>query len=231
MRKAMLEGLCVLAHSSVMLRADTLRKAGGYRPFFYSTQDYDLWLRLADTEKLAVLPEILLRYRLHTQGVSLTRQAEQGLNHVLAVLSAQCRSLGRPDPLGTVPHTPELATALINGSDAISFLWLNILVNRPFKDKEKCLEALWLKVLPHAALAGNIGLPWLWRITRMDYPTCANAILGEALQRSEISLLPKEMLGLEIRLLKNECALCGSSGNRFFRALKGLRKFARLLKG
>ena len=56
-------------HGSVMLRADTFRAAGGYRPAFAASQDFDLWLRLPATLGLANLGETLYQWRRHPGGV------------------------------------------------------------------------------------------------------------------------------------------------------------------
>ena len=52
-----------LVHPSVMIRAATLRRLGGYRDF-PGPEDYDLWLRsLAAGCRFGKLPEILLQWR------------------------------------------------------------------------------------------------------------------------------------------------------------------------
>lgn len=52
-----------LAHPSVMVRADAVRAAGGYRDVD-GPEDYDLWLRLLlDGGRAAKVPEVLLRWR------------------------------------------------------------------------------------------------------------------------------------------------------------------------
>ena len=52
-----------LAHPSVMIRADALRAAGGYRDVD-GPEDYDLWLRLLlDGGRAAKVPQVLLRWR------------------------------------------------------------------------------------------------------------------------------------------------------------------------
>ena len=48
-------------HGSVMVRAALLHRLHGYREMFDTSQDYDLWLRLAECTQLANLPEALYR--------------------------------------------------------------------------------------------------------------------------------------------------------------------------
>lgn len=60
-----------LVHPSVMMRRAALTSGNlQYRAEFSRSEDYDLWVRLAETGQLANLPEVLLRYRLHGQSVS-----------------------------------------------------------------------------------------------------------------------------------------------------------------
>ena len=62
-----------LAHPTVMMRSDKVKRLGGYRKPLKAAEDFDLWLRVAEIGKLANLPEPLLRYRLHPDQVSATQ--------------------------------------------------------------------------------------------------------------------------------------------------------------
>lgn len=68
--QALLSGDCVLSHPSVMIRAEAMIQAGGYRHEFPCAQDLDLWLRISEFAQLANLPEVLLEYRLHSDSIS-----------------------------------------------------------------------------------------------------------------------------------------------------------------
>lgn len=61
-------------HPAVMMRTEILRRAGGYSADYPYTEDYELWLRMAEISRLANLPEPLLRYRLHLGSVSVTKR-------------------------------------------------------------------------------------------------------------------------------------------------------------
>jgi glycosyltransferase involved in cell wall biosynthesis len=54
----------VLCHPSVMMRRAAVLVAGKYRDFAIG-EELDLFLRLAESSRLAILPEVLLRYRQH----------------------------------------------------------------------------------------------------------------------------------------------------------------------
>ncbi|HVP08371.1 MAG TPA: glycosyltransferase [Burkholderiales bacterium] len=60
----------VLAHPSVMIRRDVLERHGlAYDAAMLHAEDYDLWVRAARVTKLANVPQVLLRYREHSQQV------------------------------------------------------------------------------------------------------------------------------------------------------------------
>lgn len=61
---------CLINHSSVMFRRDVVLKYGGYRDV-PAAEDYDLWLRLLlDGEKIKVIFEKLICYRVRRDGIS-----------------------------------------------------------------------------------------------------------------------------------------------------------------
>lgn len=86
-----LRGLCSLTHSSVMMRAETLRRAGGYDPEYRSAEDIDLWLRLAEVGRLANAPEPGVKYRIHENSISDTKRDEQMAFCRRAVEAAKAR--------------------------------------------------------------------------------------------------------------------------------------------
>jgi len=85
-------------HSSIMLRKQVLQNAGLYRPAFQGAEDYDLWLRLSELTQIAILPERLLQYRVHTGSVSSTARLRQLFSTRLAQRAAQDRQRGAYDP-------------------------------------------------------------------------------------------------------------------------------------
>ena len=54
-------------HGSVVMRRTAYEHAGGYRPMFRSSEDLDLWLRMAP-ERFANLPDALYEWRWHGAG-------------------------------------------------------------------------------------------------------------------------------------------------------------------
>lgn len=78
-----------LPHPTLMLRRDVMKKLGGYRSFFPHAEDQDLYIRLSRYGKLAVLPEVLLDYRVHASATSARNRAAQ----IDSVLKAQCAAM------------------------------------------------------------------------------------------------------------------------------------------
>jgi glycosyltransferase involved in cell wall biosynthesis len=67
--------VAAVPHPSLMVRRDAIVSLGGYREQFPHAEDHDLFIRLARLGKMAILPEVLLDYRIHGGAVS-TRHAE-----------------------------------------------------------------------------------------------------------------------------------------------------------
>jgi len=61
-------------HSSVMIRKKVLKDLGGYNEKYKTAQDYELWSRLVPKYQTANLPEFLLKYRLLSTGITITKK-------------------------------------------------------------------------------------------------------------------------------------------------------------
>ncbi len=76
-----------IAHSTVMIRTESLRQAGGYDEAVRAAHDYDLWSRLArDGARFANLPFALVDYRIHTTSIK-TRMLRDSIENTLEVQS------------------------------------------------------------------------------------------------------------------------------------------------
>lgn len=70
---------CLLAHPTVMIKAPLI-KALKYDSDWNRAEDYELWTRIALAgAKFTNIPEVLLRYRVHSSQVSTASSAEQKL--------------------------------------------------------------------------------------------------------------------------------------------------------
>ena len=131
-------GIC---HPAAMLRRSAVEQVGGYRPQFEYSEDYDLFLRLAEVGRLANIPEVLFRYRIHFSGVSHDHAVRQARLVKQARAEAYDRrglekdeSLADDDrapvsaAVGTSRHTFMARTALDHGNlqTAHKHAWLGV---------------------------------------------------------------------------------------------------------
>ncbi|MBX9748898.1 MAG: glycosyltransferase [Roseococcus sp.] len=58
----------VVGTSTVMVRTDLLRAAGGFDRNMSQSEDWDLWLRLAALAPVGCLPQVLTEYTMHRPG-------------------------------------------------------------------------------------------------------------------------------------------------------------------
>lgn len=85
-------------HAAVVMRKQTFDEAGGYRAQFMHAEDYDLWLRIIECWKVANLPDVVLRKRTHSEGVSVRNLRQQSLSALAAhgLSSARQRHSAEP---------------------------------------------------------------------------------------------------------------------------------------
>lgn len=67
----------VIPHPATMLRTAAVRAVGNYREQYNNSEDLDLWLRLAETGRVANLPDVVLKYRRDLGSVSHTKRDNQ----------------------------------------------------------------------------------------------------------------------------------------------------------
>ncbi|MDX6214439.1 MAG: hypothetical protein QOG99_23 [Frankiales bacterium] len=102
-----------LCAGSVVVRRDVHEQAGGYRPAFAQSSDYDMWLRCLDHTGISVLPLPGYRYRLTSGMTTIRRAGRQAAYAELARASARARREGSRDP---VPRAEEFVAALLEGA-------------------------------------------------------------------------------------------------------------------
>jgi glycosyltransferase involved in cell wall biosynthesis len=73
----LLAGHTAICHPAATMRRDAVTRVGGYDPYFKTTQDLDLWLRLGEVGRLGNVPEVVLKFRQHDASVSETKRQEQ----------------------------------------------------------------------------------------------------------------------------------------------------------
>lgn len=88
----------MICHPSVMMRADTVRRVGGYRAEAMHAEDLDLFLRLAEVGRLANHREVLFEYRMQPSSIGHTKRAEQHASARWAIKDAcQRRGIAVPE--------------------------------------------------------------------------------------------------------------------------------------
>ncbi len=93
----MMDGNESLAHPTVIFRRDIARSIDGYSDRFRHAEDIDFFLRMAETTKVANLPDILLHYRQHAKSIGRTQTDAQVDAHYRAICEAAERT-GAPKP-------------------------------------------------------------------------------------------------------------------------------------
>ena len=83
-----------LAHPSAMIRRSAANQIGGYRDFYDTAEDYDLWLRLSEFYNLSNLVENLTDYRIHDSQITSTSRYRNLTASLAAVKSAKLRKKG-----------------------------------------------------------------------------------------------------------------------------------------
>ncbi|MBX9625704.1 MAG: glycosyltransferase [Gemmataceae bacterium] len=96
----------VIAHPTAVYRRSAYDAAGGYTADTYPAEDFDLWLRMAEVGRMAVLPDHLLRYRVHPKSISSQNRAVGERVKWRAIRRALARrGLGPRDvPFAELPH-------------------------------------------------------------------------------------------------------------------------------
>ncbi|NJN53910.1 MAG: glycosyltransferase [Anaerolineae bacterium] len=88
----------ILCHGTVMMRHELLQMVGGYRPQFLVTQDYDLWLRVAEQSEMATLDTPLYKFRFDEHSISRQKRGLQLAYRNLARQMAVSRRAGVREP-------------------------------------------------------------------------------------------------------------------------------------
>jgi glycosyltransferase involved in cell wall biosynthesis len=92
---ALRAGRHAVAHSSVMMRADVLRRLGGYWAHAYG-EEYDLMLRMGEMSRLANLDRVLLQYRVHQSSMNGSAMRRMRTSIDYACELARRRQVGEP---------------------------------------------------------------------------------------------------------------------------------------
>ena len=95
-----------IPHPAATFRREAFERVGGFR-FHEFGQDYDLWLRLAESHGVANLRRPVIYRREHSGQLTHERLAEQVTAMLVVAAAARERQAGSPDPLERVGPTPD----------------------------------------------------------------------------------------------------------------------------
>lgn len=95
-----------IVHPAAMFRRDAFEKVGGYNEKYRTSQDFDLWLRMAETGRLANLEEPLLKYRQHLASANFAKAEQQKKLKIQILNEAHARRGLPPLDASTLPPPP-----------------------------------------------------------------------------------------------------------------------------
>lgn len=111
-----------LVHPAVVMRAEALRRIGGYRSGTFPHEDHDLFLRMAEIGWVAALPEVVLRYRKHSGSVSWNSNSR---GHMAGIVAEACerRGVAREAPPAEPPRASGESDARVKTRQLRSWAW------------------------------------------------------------------------------------------------------------
>jgi glycosyltransferase involved in cell wall biosynthesis len=101
--KQQLFRLSCFCHTSSMFRKKCIERVGPYREECGCSEDYDLWLRIAEEFDVANIEQLLCKVRIVAGSISASREARRGYYHHLASTLAIQRHLFGEDKFGYRP--------------------------------------------------------------------------------------------------------------------------------
>ena len=149
-------GWSFLNGCTMLLPRKLLQKTGGFRSDLLTTQDYDLWLRLAESATFHYLPQVVLLSRQHDGQGSRTPLHRVECADLFASYVPQLLQHARISPKGFAAAASLLAQAILRrsvdyGSNCAKKLWTTTMLHT--SPWERCLLFLHLLIhLPRACL-------------------------------------------------------------------------------
>ena len=114
---AAMETAPLMSHPGAMIAKAAFEQVGGYRPLYRHCEDYDLWLRLSEVTKLCSVDDVLLRYCINPEQVTVQHLLHTAIGAAVA-WEAYCHYKGgRPDPTEGLAALPGVTN--LDALDAI----------------------------------------------------------------------------------------------------------------
>jgi glycosyltransferase involved in cell wall biosynthesis len=112
-----------LAHPATSIRKSALESVGGYRDFFFPSEDYDLWLRLLERYSLANSSKILTEYRIHPAQATAAKYFRNYAAAIAAETSSKYKTSGKKETVQSFKDPQEWAR---HSSQLPRITWLAI---------------------------------------------------------------------------------------------------------
>jgi glycosyltransferase involved in cell wall biosynthesis len=180
--KHMLRRAPPFVHGSVVMRRELYERAGGYRAAFRASQDYDLWLRMADLATFANLGESLYAWRRHPGGVFARDRGRQVFHAAVARAFDEERRATGADAIALLERAgdAEALYAAYPRRDRLAFFLGEALVR-----EGRVLEArAWLARAMRAPRSAAAALAWwLLSVPVAWTPRAARARAADAAAR------------------------------------------------
>ena len=112
-----------LAHPATSIRKSALESVGGYRDFFFPSEDYDLWLRLLEKYSLANSSKILTEYRIHPAQATAAKYFRNYAAAIAAETSSKYKTSGKKETVQSFKDPQEWAR---HSSQLPRITWLAI---------------------------------------------------------------------------------------------------------
>ncbi len=184
------------AHTSVAFRRDLVAKThGGYDTAWPYNQDYDLWVRLARTTRLANLPERLVAWRSHPASMTLSMEDEA------ATANRRIMARNLPFTLGNLSEDQIELVALVREGMGVRELrrffplletwasaYRNSVSSRSMEDFRRTMSRLYLRLAftRRGRTPARVALA-LWA-GRLEGSRLTRAVLALGIERLRLSL-------------------------------------------
>lgn len=79
-------GVSKIIHPSALINKDALNMFDGYDANFVAAQDLDLWLRISRKFKIVNTNEVVIKYRINSNGITYKNPVKQSVNAMIALV-------------------------------------------------------------------------------------------------------------------------------------------------
>jgi glycosyltransferase involved in cell wall biosynthesis len=96
--------------STIMMRRSAFEAVGGYRITLRTSNDFDLWCRMAEVTQMANMEQVLAHFRVIEGGIPASRPVRMAITDACIIAASRVRPSGTPEPF--INGTADLRSAL-----------------------------------------------------------------------------------------------------------------------